>query len=131
MAEKTVPMKQTQDGVKLPTTREETRYHIPPVDIYETEGGLVVLADLPGVDKDGIEVRVDNDLLTIQGKVQPVALGQAVHSEFVQLDYYRQFQLNDQVDSNKIAADYKHGVLTINLPKAEKAKPKQITVQVA
>lgn len=131
MAEKTVPMAQTHDGGKTAATREETRYQIPPVDIYETPEGLVVLADLPGAEKDGIDVRVDNELLTIRGKVKPVAYGNAVHNEFVQLDYFRQFQLNDEVDADKIAADYKHGVLKIKLPKPEKAKPKQISVQVA
>ena len=131
MAEQTVPVVQPHDGGKLPTTREETRYQIPPVDIYETEDGLTVEADLPGVEKDSIDVRVDDNVLTIQGKVKPVALGNGYHNEFVMLDYFRQFELNEEVDQDKISADYKHGVLTIRLPKGEKARPKQITVLVS
>lgn len=131
MAEQTVPVTQTHNGGKLPTTREESRYQIPPVDIYETQEGLTVVADMPGVDKDGIDVRVDNSILTLQGMVKPVAVGRGVHNEFALIDYFRQFQLGEKVDQNKISAEYKHGVLTIQLPKAEKVKPKQITVQVA
>lgn len=131
MAEQTVPVTQTPDGGKAATTREETRYQIPPVDIYETHEGLVVVADMPGVEKDGIDVRVDDDILTLRGKVQPRMLGNSVHNEFMMLDYFRQFELNDEVDQAKISAEYKQGVLTIQLPKAEKAKPKQISVKVS
>lgn len=130
MAEQTVPVTQTHNGGKLLTTREETRYQIPPVDIYETGEGLTVLADLPGLEKEGIDVRVDNNVLTLEGKVKPIATGQGVHNEFVLIDYFRQFQLNEKVDQSKISAEYKHGVLKIQLPKAEQIKPKQINVQV-
>lgn len=131
MAEQTVPVTQQHDGGKLPATREETRYQIPPVDIFETNGGLTVMADLPGVEKDKIDVRVDQNILTIQGRTEPKPLGDSVYNEFALLDYFRQFQLNEAVDQSKITAEYKHGVLTIQLPKAEKAKPKQIAVNVA
>lgn len=131
MAEQTVPVTQHHDGGKLPTTREEGRYQIPPVDIYETGEGLTVVADLPGVEKDGIDVRVDNGVLTIQGTVKRETRGNGLANEFALTDYFRQFQLSDQVDQTKITAEFKHGVLTIQLPKAEKVKPKQITVQVA
>lgn len=131
MAEQTVPMTQAHNGGRVASTREETRYQIPPVDIFETPEGLTVVADMPGVDKEGIDVRVDNDTLTLQGKVKPHALGNGVHNEFMMLDYFRQFELSDVFDQSKISAEYKHGVLTISLPKAEKMKPKQITVQVS
>lgn len=132
MAEQTVPVTHQQhNGGKLPATREETRYQIPPVDIYETGEGLTVVADLAGVEKEGIDVRVDNNILTLQGAVKRETRGNGLASEFALTDYFRQFQLNDQVDQAKISAEFKHGVLTIQLPKAEKVKPKQITVQVA
>lgn len=130
MAEQTVPVAHPHDGGRLATTREETRYHVPPVDIYETAERLTVVADMPGVEKDDIDIRVDDDVLTIRGMVKPQAEGNGLYNEFAMLDYYRQFQLNEEVDQEKISAEYKHGVLTVQLPKAEKAKPKQISVQV-
>jgi len=133
MAEQTLQTNQQHHRAeRTPATREETRYQVPPVDIYEAVDGLAVVVDMPGVDKDGIDIRVDNGILTIQGKVQPVAHGDGRgYNEFVLTDYFRQFQLSDLVDVEKISAELKHGVLTIHLPKAEKAKPKQISVKVA
>jgi HSP20 family protein len=100
------------------------------MDIYETKEGFVVLADLPGVDKSGLDVRVENDILTIQGKPTYQPGGRAVVQEFELLDFYRQFELPDTVSAEKIQAEMKHGVLTLRLPRAEKAKPKQIEVKV-
>jgi HSP20 family molecular chaperone IbpA len=134
MAEKTVAVTQGAPAPtegKLQTTREETRYQIPPVDIYETKDGLTVVADMPGVEKEDVDIRVDNGILTIQGKTKPMAKGDGLYNEFALLDYFRQFQLSDEVDQEKITAELKHGVLMLHMPKAEKAKPKQISVQVA
>jgi len=134
MAEQTVSVTQTSPAAtegKMPTTREETRYQIPPVDICETKDGLMVIADLPGVEREGIDIRVNNDVLTIQGKVKHLTKGDSIYNEFALLDYFRQFQLSDQVAQDKITAELKHGVLKVYLPKAEKAKPKQINVQIS
>ena len=132
MAERTVA---THGQDTAPSRREGTRsqeqYVLPPVDIYETADGLVVKADLPGVDKDGLDVRVENSLLTIRGKVAHVAAGDPVYREYELVNFFRQFELNERVDQSKISADLKHGVLTLNLPKAEEAKPRQIEVKVA
>jgi HSP20 family protein len=132
MAERTVP---TRGGETATPNREETRsqehYLMPPVDIYENADGLVVKADLPGVGKDGLDVRVENNLLTIRGKAQHIALGDPVYREYELINFFRQFELNERVDQEKISADLKHGVLTLNLPKAEEAKPKKIDVRVS
>jgi HSP20 family molecular chaperone IbpA len=101
----------------------------PPVDIFETQDGLIVKADLPGVAKEGLEVRVDNDLLTIRGKATHAARGDTVYREYELANFFRQFQLNEKVDQNKISAELKHGVLTLALPKAEEAKPRRIEVK--
>jgi HSP20 family protein len=134
MAEKTVAVTQGAPAPaegRLQTTREETRYQIPPADIYETKDELIVVVDMPGVAKEDVDIRVDNGILTIQGKTKPEAKGDGLHNEFALLDYFRQFQLSNEVDQGKITAELKCGVLTLHLPKAEKAKPKQIPIQVA
>lgn len=128
MKESTVPAKQTE--AKAPATRDETRTLIPAVDIFEIDDGLAVVADLPGVDKESVSVHVDNGVLTIKGRTKSALPGQPVHSEFRLLDFFRQFELTEEIDQDKIRADMKYGVLTIRLPKVEKARPKRIAVNV-
>ena len=129
MAEKTVAARAQE---KAPPSREETRsqerYITPPVDIYETTNGLVVTADLPGVAKEGLDIRVENNLLTIRGKAAHAAPGDPIYREYGLVNFFRQFELNERVDQNKISAELKHGVLTLSLPKAEQAKPRKIEV---
>jgi len=131
MAEKTVPSVQ---GETAPARREDTRaqerYITPPVDIFETKDGLTVVADLPGVEQKALDVRVADGILTIHGKTAHIAPGTPVEREFELLNFYRQFELPEELDSEKIAAELKHGVLTLNLPKKEKAKPRKIEVSV-
>ena len=130
MAERTVAAR-TQD--RTPASREETRsqerYITPPVDIYETADGLVVKADLPGVAKEGLDVRVENNLLTIRGQAAHIAPGDPVYREYGLVNFFRQFELNERVNQGKISAELNHGVLTLNLPKAEEAKPRTIEVK--
>ncbi|HEY7318406.1 MAG TPA: Hsp20/alpha crystallin family protein [Candidatus Binatia bacterium] len=132
MAERTVATRSQQ---RTPATREETRsqeqYVVPPVDIYETNEGLIVKADLPGVAKENLDVRVENNLLTIRAQSTHVAPGEPVYREYALVNFFRQFELNERVDQTKISADLKHGVLTLVLPKAEEAKPRKIDVKVA
>lgn len=132
MVEKTVPTTQTEGGAVQ--TQEEIRaperYVTPPVDIYETHDGLVVLADLPGVPKSGLDVRVEDDRLTIQGRPTVEAQGEEVYREYAMKDFFRQFELTDTVDQERISASLQHGVLTLTLPKAERAKPRRIAVQI-
>jgi HSP20 family protein len=132
MAEKTVATRSQQS---MTPSREETRsqeqYVTPPVDIYETQEGLIVKADLPGVAKDSMDIRVENNLLTIRATAAHVAAGDPIYREYGLVNFFRQFELNERVDQSKISAELNHGVLTLNLPKAEEAKPKKIDVKVA
>lgn len=128
MTEKTVPATVEEHSREL--TREEERYLSPPVDIFETKDGLTVVADLPGVPKENIEIRVDNGVLTIKGRTAHDTPGEAVYTEYQLLSFHRQFELSDQVDQEKISATMKQGVLYISLPKAEQPKPRQISVNV-
>lgn len=132
MAEKTVATRAKEAASR---SKEETRsqetYVTPPVDIYESAEGLVVKADLPGVSKEGLDLRVENNLLTIQGRASHAAPGDPVYREYGLVNFFRQFELNEKVDQSKISAELKHGVLTLNLAKAEEMKPRKIDVKVA
>jgi len=132
MVERTIP---APSGQQVATGRESTRaqerYVLPVVDIYETPDSLVLVADLPGVSKEDLDVRVNNDVLTIQGKSSHAAPGEATYREYELVNFFRQFELSERVDQGKIAAELKHGVLTLRLPKTEKARPRQIEVRVS
>jgi HSP20 family molecular chaperone IbpA len=129
MAEKTVAVPEVQKPT-TESTRNHERYIAPPVDIYETQDGLVVLADLPGVAQEGLDVRVDNNVLTIRGQANHAVAGDVAYREYELVNFFRQFELSDKVDQNRITADLKCGVLTLQLSKAEEAKPRQIEVRV-
>jgi len=134
MAEKTVneskvPARTGED--KPASTREPMRYLTPAVDIYETEDGLTVVADMPGVKRDDLNVQVENNVLTIQGITSFPQRKNPRLEEYRLYNFFRQFELTDEVDHDRITAELKHGVLTLHLPKAEHAKPKRIDVKVS
>jgi len=130
MAEKTVATAEVQQPQTTESTRHHERYMAPPVDIYETRDGLVVVADMPGVAKEALEVRVDNHVLTIRGQARHAVPAEVTYREYEFVNFFRQFELNEQVDQQRITADVTCGVLTVHLPKAEAAKPRQIEVRV-
>jgi len=111
------------------STRDETRYITPPVDIYETDDALTVIVDMPAVEKDAVDLRVEDGVLTIKGNASYSGPPNPVRSEFGLEGYFRQFQLSDEVDQDGISAETKDGVLTIRLAKAEKSRPRQIEVK--
>jgi len=105
----------------------------PAVDIYETENELVVKADLPDVDEKDIDVRVENNLLTIRGErkfEKSVSEENYLRVERTYGAFSRSFSLPNTVNAESIRAEYKNGVLTVNLPKREESKPRQVKVNV-
>src|SRR5260221_2274796 len=105
----------------------------PSVDIYETEHELVVKADLPEVDPKDLDIRVENNILTIRGErkfEKKVNEENYLRVERSYGSFARSFTLANTVNSEAIKADYQNGVLTLNIPKREEAKPKQIKVNV-
>ncbi|HTY63697.1 MAG TPA: Hsp20/alpha crystallin family protein [Acidobacteriota bacterium] len=118
-------------GEKTLATRDDTLYIAPPVDIFETDDALTVVADLPGVEKDVVDIRVEDGILTIKGRANYRPQAEMLRQEFSLQGYYRQFKLSDEVDQERISAECKNGVLTITLPKAEKSKPRQIKVKMS
>src|SRR2546423_12632922 len=105
----------------------------PSVDIYETEQELVVKADLPEVDPKDLDIRVENNILTIRGErkfEKKQENGDYLRVERAYGSFSRSFALTNAVNTEAIKADYHNGVLTLNVPKREEAKPKQIKVNV-
>ncbi len=106
----------------------------PAVDIYETEQELVVKADLPEVDPKDLDIRVENNILTIRGErkfEKKVNEENYLRVERSYGSFARSFTLSNTVDSDAIKAEYQNGVLTLSIPKKEEAKPKQIKVNVS
>jgi HSP20 family molecular chaperone IbpA len=103
----------------------------PAVDIFETDQGLTLIADLPGVAKEDLLIDIDQGLLTVEANAKSHSRGEPVLREFLPGNYYRQFKLPDEVNSEKISAELKNGVLTLLLPKAEAAKPRRIEITTA
>ena len=105
----------------------------PAVDIYETEQELVVKADLPDVKPEDLDIRVENNVLTIRGErkfEKKVSEDKYLRVERAYGSFSRSFSLASTVNAEAIKADYKDGVLALTIPKREEAKPKQIKVQV-
>lgn len=125
----------TQTGDKTPVAAPETtsgaRLYLPLTDIVETEDGVTLMLDMPGVAPDEVDVTLEQRVLTIRGRVypaQPEKL-QLAFAEYGEGDYERTFTLSDDFDSDKIEASLVNGVLTVTLPRAAEAKPKRIAVK--
>jgi len=106
----------------------------PPVDIYEHEGNLVLKAELPGIDPKQVDVRVENNVLTLQGERRFESEVKREHYHRVERAYgsfSRSFTLPNVVDTANIKAEFKDGLLRVTLPKREEAKPKQIQIAVS
>jgi HSP20 family protein len=102
----------------------------PRVDIYETDKELVLVADLPGVRLEDMDLRYEQGELILYGKVRPRHEGRtSLLNEYQVGDFYRAFAIHESIDSTKIAAELKNGVLTVHLPKQEAARPRQINVK--
>jgi len=102
----------------------------PPVDIFENDDGFLIVADLPGVSADKVDIRLENGELTIHGAWSlPEPEGAALAGEYRPADYKRSFYVPDSIDVDRIAADLKDGVLSLHLPRSEAVKPRSIQVR--
>lgn len=105
---------------------------VPPVDIYETDDEYVIKAEMPGVSKDYVDIILNNRELEITGKINGTMPENKnlKYSEFTLYDFHRRFNVGDDIDSSKLNAKLENGILTLNLPKSEKVKPKKIDIKV-
>lgn len=111
--------------------RADDRAMLPRVDVLEDEAGITVLADLPGVVREALEISVEGDALTIEGTVvaaTPEAM-EATYAEVRVPRYRRSFTLSRELDGSRIEAQLKDGVLRLRIPKQEHAQPRRISVQ--
>jgi HSP20 family molecular chaperone IbpA len=106
------------------------RAFVPVADIFETEQALTLKLEMPGVTKDRVDVRVENDVLTIEGRIDfaPYESLRPVYTEYNIGNYTRTFHLSSKIEQDGISASLKDGVMTLILPKVERAKPRKIQV---
>jgi len=104
---------------------------LPAVDVFEDEGGITLLADMPGVPKDRLELKVEDQTLLIEGSVQPLTPEglEAVYAEVRVPRYRRSFTLSRELDTARIEANLKDGVLRLRIPKQAHAQPRRIEVK--
>jgi HSP20 family protein len=125
----TLPQKGRAEQAGPERTRGGVHF-TPRVDIYETDRELVLSADVPGVKPEDVDLRYENGELVLHGRVsQPLAGRLDILVEYEEGDYCRTFSIGESIDRTRITAECKDGVLTVHLPKAAAAQPKQIAVR--
>lgn len=107
------------------------RAYVPRVDIYETDNDIVLLADMPGVNENSIDINLEKNVLSINGSVEPDEPDNygLAYGEYEMGDYQRSFTLSNEIDQDKIEATVKNGVLRLCLPKAGPAQTKKIAIK--
>jgi HSP20 family protein len=123
-------LQQKREVEKKQETTVPARLFLPTADIFETERSLTVVLEMPGVKKENIDVNVDDGILKIDGKIDFSKYEglRPVYTEYNIGHYTRSFRLSSAIDQTKISAEMKDGVLTVVLPKSERAQPRRIDV---
>ena len=123
-------MSDNKQVTRTSTEQEQPRAVLPAVDVFEDEGGITLLADMPGVPRDQLELHVEGDTLLIEGRVQPQTPDglEAIYAELRVPRWRRSFTLSRELDTSKIDANLKDGVLTLRIPKQAHAQPRRIAV---
>jgi HSP20 family molecular chaperone IbpA len=134
MADTQTKALKVKDKQEVTGSAEQTRPGLiftPDVDIFETEAELTLLADIPGVKPEDLNIDLRENTLTLTGEVTPAAGSneEDVLMEYETGKYFRQFSLSEVIDQSKIDAQLNDGVLRLTLPKVEKATPRKITVK--
>jgi HSP20 family protein len=125
-----IPKQQNEPDRRSNERPRQVQYLTPSVDVESTDEGYIVRAEMPGVDKEGLEIMVDNGELTILGHRRKLKYpGEAAYREIKQHDFRRVYELDPAIDTSKITARIDQGLLTLTLPKAERVKPRKISVE--
>ncbi|MEZ5541437.1 MAG: Hsp20/alpha crystallin family protein [Pseudomonadota bacterium] len=125
--------KSATEGRTAAAGGQQTTEHVlrPAVDIHETAAGITLLADMPGVDRERLNLHVDNDALTIEGEAQiemPAGM-EALYADVRARRYRRSFVLSSELDADAIQASLRDGVLTVHIPKRAEVRPRKIEVR--
>lgn len=128
MSERTDLVKKDES---MPERSREIPAVVPLVDIYENDEEILLLTDMPGVEKKDITINIDNGKLSLGGIRKFESKGSAQREEFGNVEYQRTFSVPQTIDVNKILAELKNGVLSLHLPKSEAAKPRQVEIKTA
>lgn len=132
MSEQELKIQQKHEVQHRGEATKPGKYFVPAVDIYETDQEVTVIAEMPGVAANGIEVTLEDDVLTIQGRKEGEEHPNAriLLQEYETGSYQRRFTVAETIDQNKIRASLNNGLLKVVLPKTEPAKPRKIEVQI-
>ena len=130
MADQEVQVQHKREVEKKQESTVPLRSFLPVSDIFETDHALNVVLEMPGVAKENVDIDIDNDVLKVSGRIDIAKYEglQPVYTEYNIGNYSRSFQLSNKVDQDGIKAELKDGVMTLVLPKSEKAKPRRISV---
>jgi HSP20 family protein len=130
MSPQELQVQQKREVEKKQESTAPARTFVPATDIYETETALTIVMEMPGTNKEDLDVSVEDDVLYVDGRVRFDKYEglQPVYTEYNIGHYHRSFALTNKVDQGKISAEVQDGVLTLVLPKAEEARPRRIAV---
>ena len=130
MTEQELQVQQKRELEKKQETTFPTRMFVPAADIFETDQALAMMIEMPGASKESVEVKVEDDVLTIDGQIDFSKYDglRPLYTEYNVGNYTRTFQLSDAFEQSGIKAELKDGVMMLILPKAERAKPRRINV---
>jgi HSP20 family molecular chaperone IbpA len=130
MSEQELQAQHKREVEKKQESTMPVRDFVPATDIFETEQALTVVLEMPGVSKESVEVGVENDVLLITGRIDSSKYEglQPLYTEYNIGNYSRSFQISSKIEQEGIKAELKDGVMTLVLPKAEKAMPRRISV---
>ncbi len=132
MSEQELKVQQKQEVQHSGETTKPEKYFVPAVDIFETEKQVTVTAEMPGVSGEGVDISLEDDVLTIRGSKQPEEQTDAriLLQEYESGHYLRRFTVSEAIDQEKIEASMNDGLLTVVLPKTTPAQPRKIEVKV-
>jgi HSP20 family molecular chaperone IbpA len=125
------PRESVQPQAQLPSFSTTRETFTPPIDIHEGPEGLVLEADIPGANEQSLQIQLEDNVLNLYARIEPSTLQQArlIHEEYRLGDYHRSFILSDEVDRERITAEFKNGVLRLVLPKADRARTRRIEIK--
>ena len=131
MASQELQVQQKQEVEKAQEATRPMRAFLPTTDIFETDEALTLLLEMPGVDRENIEISVENGVLVVEGKINfsKYESLQPIYSEYNIGPFRRSFLITSRIDQDKITAEMQDGLITLVLPKSEEAKPRRIEVK--